>query len=187
MRSVYIFFAVLCAALPVTVVASDSSSVAVPVSRSALVTLSRPMAEVLVADPAIADVHAHSETYLTVVGNRLGRTTVRVFDKEKQLIRDFEVVVGYDLPAIRRALKNFLPTEPIAVEMVNTSVVLSGNISNAQVADRAVKIVTDFLSQSQIGTEQSTQLSLPGAGGQSTDQGVGNANIINMMQVVSGQ
>src|SRR5688500_5035584 len=124
---------------------SNARTLLVPVHRSSLVTLPAAMTEVMVAAPDIADVHAHNANNLTVVGKKMGRTTIRVFGKEGKLEREFEVVVGHDLPAIRRALKNFLPDETIGVEMLNTSIALTGNISSAAAADKAVKIARDFV------------------------------------------
>jgi pilus assembly protein CpaC len=179
--------------------AQDSSNLLVPVHRSALINVSQPMSEVMVADPDIADVHVHNSTNLTVVGKSIGRTNLRVFDKEGKVERDMDIVVGYDLPAIRKALKNFLPDENIAVEMINTSIALTGNISNASNADKAMKIVTDFVSSGSagaaagggaaaaaggiLGGAQAATTGADAAGGGGGD----TPKVVNMMQVVSGQ
>jgi pilus assembly protein CpaC len=164
--------------LPATVVQaqvkSDAKSLTVPVGRSVLVTLPAPMTEVMVANPSIADVHAHDSINLSVVAKKIGHTNVRIFGKEGKLLREFDVIGGHDLPAIRRALKNFLPDEKIGVEMVNTSVALTGQISNATAADKAVRIVQDFI-------RESGETPAP------ADAGDKNPSILNLMQVVSGQ
>ncbi len=151
---------------------SDAKSMVIPVNRSTLVTLSSPMSEIMVGNPDIADVHAHNSTSLSVVAKKIGRTTVRVLDKQGKVMREFDVTSGHDLPAIRRALKNFLPDETIGVEMINTSVALTGQISNASVADTAVKIVRDFV--------HADGKPAPSADG--TDP-----EILNLMKVISGQ
>jgi pilus assembly protein CpaC len=177
--------------------AQDSTNLLVPVHRSALVSVSQPMSEVMVADPDIADVHVHNSTNLTVVGKSIGRTNLRVFDKEGKVERDMDIVVGYDLPAIRKALKNFLPDENIAVEMINTSIALTGNISNASNADKAMKIVKDFVSSGSAGGATGSNAAAGGIlGGAQATAAAGDAagsgdsdslKVVNMMQVVSGQ
>ncbi len=163
----------------------------VPVHRSILITQNDAMAEVMVADPAIADVHAHNPHNLTVVGKHIGRTNIRIFDKEGKLERDLEVAVGYDLPALRHALKNFLPEETIAVEMLNNSIALTGKISSASAADKALKIAKDFVSgDGPVGDAQAAAAAAPAAGGAAgaAAPAVANSpNILNMMQVTSGQ
>jgi pilus assembly protein CpaC len=143
------FIALIAQGLPAlaatTAPKADTQYLVVPVNRSSLVSVPSPMAEVMVANPDIADVHAHNSTHLTVVAKRIGRTNVRVFDKSGALLREFEVTVGHDLPAMRRALKNFLPDEKIGVEMVNTTIALTGQVTSAESSQRAERIVTDFI------------------------------------------
>jgi len=157
----------------------DVSALMVPLNRSTLITLSAPMAEVLVAQPEIADVHAHNDKNLTVIGKKLGRTNLRIFDKEGKILREVDVTVGHDLPAIRRSLKNFLPDEVIGVEMVNTSVALTGQVKSAQVAEKAVRIVKDFIGHDGAGKKQ--ELS------EKDLIEKGDPDIMNMLQITSGQ
>lgn len=166
----------------------------VPVHRSSLVILPKPMQEVMVSDPNIADVHAHNANNLTVVGKRIGRTNIRIFDKEGKLLRETDIVVGYDLPSIRMALKRFLPDENIGVEMLNNSIALTGNVSSATTADKAVKIAKDFVTEGGAGAapQQPAAAAATGAdtaapAAMAPASGGGAANIINMMQVTSGQ
>jgi pilus assembly protein CpaC len=160
---------------------TDNRYLSVPLNRSTLVTLDKAMSEVMVANPEIADIHAHNSQNLTVVAKKLGRTNVRVFDKDGKLMREFDVTVTHDLPAIRRALKNFLPDETIGVEMVNTSIALTGQISNATVAEQAVKIVQDFARTDSAARANSEPVS------KGRDQLSEYPDILNLMQVVSGQ
>ena len=62
--------------------------------------------------------------------------------KNNKIIRQFDIVVGYDLPAIRKALHFFLPHEHIGVELVNTNIALTGEVSDASAADKALKVVS---------------------------------------------
>lgn len=138
----------------VHVASAQAAELYVPASRSTLVKSPRPMGEVIVADPGIADVHAHGAHYLSVLGKSPGTTTVRIFDKERKLLQSYDVNVQHDLVAIRRALSNFLPDERIGVEMAGANIALTGNVSSAEAADKAVRIVNEFVSRQPIGGEQ---------------------------------
>jgi len=153
----------------------------IPLNRSTLITLGSPMAEVMVANPDIADVHAHNEKSMTIVAKRLGHTNVRAFDKDGNLLREIEVTVGYDLPEIRRSLKNFMPDETIGVEMVNTSIALTGQVSNASSVDKAIKIVKDFIRPDDP-KEAAKQV-------RSNEDQIKDSepDILNLLQVTSGQ
>ena len=146
------------------------TGIVVPQGRSTLVESDTPMSEVMVADPTVADVHVHNPTHLTVVGKHLGHTNMRVFGRDGKMLRDLDVTVGYDLPAIRKALRNFLPDEVIGVETVNNSVALTGQVSSAAAVDKAVKIVQEFI-----------------AGGAKETADKSPSDILNLMQVTSGQ
>lgn len=164
---ILLFFAALLPGAPALAqTAKDARLISVPLNRSALVTTASPMSEVIVANPEVADIHAHNPTTLTVVGKRLGQTNVRLFDRDGGVLREFDVMVTHDLPAIRRALKNFLPDEAIGVDMVNTGVALTGNITGPAAAEKALKIVHEFIQQS--GSESQPE-------------------VLNLMQTISGQ
>ncbi len=134
----------------VAVVAVDSwaGDSVIPVGRSQLVNVSTDMGEVIVANPDVADVYVHGKRKISIIGKALGRTSVRVFDESHEVIKSIDVTVGYDLPAIRQALKELLPYEMINVKMVNTNIALTGEVSGASSATQAVDIVKEYVEPS---------------------------------------
>ena len=176
------FVAVLALGLPVASVAAD---VVVPVSRSELIEVPVEMGEVIVADPKIADIYVHGKNKVSIIGKSIGITTVRVFDPEGKLIRSVEVVVGYDLPAIRKALKEFLPYEAIGVEMVNTNLALTGQVSSIAAADKALKIVNEYVEPAFAASTIANKAALAQATG-ALSTGF-QPKVINLMSVTAGQ
>ena len=178
---------------------SGSSSVYVPLNRSTMVTLASPATEVVLANPDIADVHVHNPTHLSVVAKAIGTTNVRVLGKDHTTVKEMDIVVGYDLPAIRKALKNFIPDETIGVEMVNNNIALTGRVRNAASVDKALKIAGDFVKNSVSNSGSSSDDSNDNA---AASDGKSSANIIpsqskggdtkgpsilNFLQVITGQ
>lgn len=148
------------------------SGLYIPVSRSELVILPQDVAQVLIADPDISDVHVVGSQRIIFVGKKMGRTNAKLFDKTNTIIREIDITVGYDLPAIRRALHSFLPQERIGVELVNTNVALTGEVSDASVARKAIEITNQF-----------TMTSGPVPALATVD----SSTILNLMKVSSGQ
>lgn len=72
-----------------------------------------------------------------------------------------ETMASYDLSGIKRTLRSFLPNEAIGVEMVNKSIALTGNISGAEAAQKAIKITKEFIGK--------------------------DAEVLNFMQIKTGQ
>lgn len=151
----------------------------VPINRSELVTTSSDMGEVIVADPEVADVFVHGKRKISVLGKAVGQTSLRVFDNQHKLIRSMDVSVTYDLPAVRRSLREFLPSERIGVSMVNTRIALTGNVSNAEAAATAVELAEEFVI-GKLSAQESTSRPRRVATGP-------RSPIINLMKIASGQ
>jgi pilus assembly protein CpaC len=154
----------------------SASAFFVPINRAELITAKEDIGQVIVANPEIADVYAHGGRHVSIIGKKLGHTNVRIFDKSGKVLTGADVTVGFDLPAIRKALWKYLPDEKISVEMMNTNVVLTGNVSSNAVADRAVRIVTEFMKE-------------PGAPdmGTATAGAAQRTTVLNLMQVAASQ
>ncbi len=173
----------------------DVGGVFVPKSRSELVVVPRDIAEVVIADPDIADVHVIGSKRVIFIGKKIGRTNAKLFDKDNKIIRQFDVVVGYDLPAIRKALHTYLPHERIAVGLVNTSIAISGEVSDAATADKALSIVNKFINQpsdaSGAGASSGGASAAPtGGGGASAASGggaTGAESVLNLLKISTGQ
>ncbi len=174
--------------LPVS--AGATKDVTVPVNRSQLFEFGTELGEVVVANPQIADVYAHGTRQITVIGKSMGQTTVRVLSKDKKELADYLVTVGYDLPSIRKALKEFIPAETIGVEMVNTKIALTGKVSSAAVAERALSVTEAFLSGDQGGSASglsAASSALTGSGGGSGGGGDAHSQVLNFLEVASSQ
>lgn len=117
----------------------------VPLNRAELITTKADMGEVIITDPEVADVYVHGRRKVSVIGKQIGQTTLRIFDTSHNIVRSMDVYVIYDLPAVRKALREFLPGERIGVSMVNMRMALTGNVSNAEAAATAVEIAEEFV------------------------------------------
>lgn len=83
--------------------------------------------------------------------------------KPPKVSRESKAVV-VDANAIKKSLRSLLPNENIGVEMVNHTVALTGVVSNAEAAARAVKIADEFINNNK-----------------------NDRQILNLMQIRSGQ
>ncbi|MFN8972407.1 MAG: type II and III secretion system protein family protein [Alphaproteobacteria bacterium] len=151
----------------------------VPINRSELLTTAVDMGEVIIADPQVADVYVHGKNKVSVIGKQIGQTTLRVFDGKSRLIRSVDVYVVYDLPAIRKAMREFLPYERIGVEMVNTRIALTGEVTSAEAAATAVEIAEQFVT----GTLSTRDALIRPV----IDSEQGKSPILNLMKISAGQ
>ncbi len=158
---------------------ASSGAFYVPINRSELITTKSDMAEVVITDPEVANVLVHGKRKVSVIGLAVGQTTLRIFDSNSKLIRSATVIVTYDLPAVRKALKQFLPNEHIGVSMVNTRIALTGDVSSAAAAATALEIAEEFLTGKRAETESSRNSAVA--------DNSASSPILNMMKISSGQ
>lgn len=135
---------------PTTVAAADAGTaipdiLTLPLNKSYVFTLPRDARDVLVSNPKIADVIVKTPRQVYVVGQEVGDTNVYFFDGEGQQILRLEIRVEMDLSALRKALKELLPHERIAVSAVNKNIVLSGTASSAKAAEDARLLARRFV------------------------------------------
>lgn len=152
--------------------AAQDAALLVPVARSAPILLQEPMAQVMIADPRVASVRVHSSTSLTVFGQRLGRTAIRLSRRDGSVLGEFEVVVSHDLPAIRRDLHQALPGETVSVEAADGSLAVSAMVGSAAAAALSLETVREYLKR-----HPATQ-----ADGQTAS----DPDVLNRMQIIPG-
>jgi len=116
----------------------------VATGKSRLLALGRSFSQVLVGDPAIADILPMSGNTLYVLGKKIGTTNLTVYDRSHALVAVVDLVVGPDAAALRAQLSALLPGEAIAVRSTNDALVLEGTVSNAIVAERAMHLAEMF-------------------------------------------
>lgn len=164
----------------VAAAAPSDGELLVPLYRSELVSVAEPVSDVIIANPAIADIYVHGEDKISVIGKAVGVTTLRIFNREHAQIRTIDIRVGYDLPGIRQTLFQLFPYEDIAVMPVNNNLALTGMVSSPMVAAKAVEIVNEFLLPS---SPQRPRQPLANP----NDMTAADTGVINMLKVSSGQ
>jgi pilus assembly protein CpaC len=115
------------------------------VGKSQVVSSRSALGQVIVGDPAVADVTLLSSRQLLVLAKEAGRTNLVVRDSQGRLMALMDVVVGFDITGIKRKLYQVLPNEKdIRVRGSNTAVMLSGEVSNALAMETALAVARSF-------------------------------------------
>jgi len=96
--------------------------------------------DIMVADAGVADVVVLTDRSFHLMGKTSGKTNIMLYDNQKRLIDIVDVNVGYDVAALKKSLFETFPGERIEVRPMAGGVYLSGKVSGAPVAERAVKI-----------------------------------------------
>ncbi len=118
---------------------------ALDLNRSQLVRLGRPARDVLVANPAIADVVLRSADTAFVIAKKIGETDVYFLDRDGREIDGLDITVRLDTTALVQALERAIPSERISVSTANQSIVLTGSVASQRVATNAQEIARQFV------------------------------------------
>jgi len=114
-------------------------------SQGKTIHLPAPAASIFVADPAIADYQAPSNTTIFVFGKKSGRTSLFALNDNGEALAELRVVVRQPVEDLRAALKAELGDYPIQVSYTPRGAILSGTAPNADVVDAAKKVTEQFL------------------------------------------
>ena len=105
-------------------------------------------AKVFVANSEIADVEALDNRRLIIFGRSRGNSTILVVTRYGTELK-YNVVVSRPLDQLRASLASQFPTSALDVYDAPTGLTVSGTMSNSGEADKARKVISQFLGPSE--------------------------------------
>ncbi len=104
--------------------------------NAAVVVYPGALARVLITDPAVADAIPVSSTEVVLSGHRAGTTSLLLWGRDGVRI-SYQVRVSPDVEDLQEELRRVFPREDLRVRGVGESIVLSGLVSDEDVAAQA--------------------------------------------------
>lgn len=126
---------------------TGSRAVDLATGKAINMELPREAGEVLVADPKIAEVVVKTPTRVFLIGLKPGDTNVFLTDPAGGHIATLTVHVTRDLDALRQGLAALSPKHRISAKAVNESIILSGEVPSAEIAESARQLAIQFADQ----------------------------------------
>jgi pilus assembly protein CpaC len=121
----------------VSQVPAGGTPIVLEAGKGTLIRLSTAAATVFIANPDIADVQVKSPSLIYVSAKAPGETVIYAVDSADNVLLHSPVRVEHDLSRMRQSMHQLMPGENIAVNSVDNSVVLSGDVSTAGRAEKA--------------------------------------------------
>ncbi len=115
------------------------------VGRGRLINLPRGIADVFIANDAVADVQVRSSTQLYVFGKTAGETSVYATDAAGKVVFSTIVRVGNNMETIDEMLGLAMPDATIQVNTMNGFVLLTGTVGQPEDAAEAERLVEAFV------------------------------------------
>ncbi|WFL76630.1 type II and III secretion system protein family protein [Altererythrobacter arenosus] len=127
-----------------------AGSVEVPINKSQVISADRPIARAMIGNDEIADIFPISDRSVYVLGKKFGTTSLTLYDRGNNVLAVMDIAVGPDVTGLREQMGNLLPNENIDAYISNESIVLSGTVSGAGAADRAVQLAKAYAGENVI-------------------------------------
>jgi pilus assembly protein CpaC len=124
--------------------ARNSATVKISIGKSESVRTEGSFAEVIVADPEVADAIPLTDRSLSILGKKIGTTRVSVYADGKKLVGVFDIEVSYDTSRLGSELAQRFPHSRLRVTSVNGRIMLTGTVSDAVTLDKALAIAKQF-------------------------------------------
>jgi pilus assembly protein CpaC len=124
--------------------------IVVTLYKSRTLVLPQPFASVVVGSPELVDALPMSDRRLYIQGKKIGTTNVSVFNQSMQLAGVIDVEVTPDTGNLQEKIRSSTGSSAIRVGSSNNQIVLSGLVSNAVTADRAVEVAKTMVPESNI-------------------------------------
>lgn len=117
-----------------------------------IVNIEGPISDIMVANPSLVDVMVLQSNRLYIVGVNLGTTNIIVVDSEGNIVSRMNVHVKIDDVAIQNTITRLFPNEDVKIVSTAQQVMLTGQVSTPDVAQKVASIVSQFVSGSGGGT-----------------------------------
>jgi pilus assembly protein CpaC len=136
----------------VSLVRAAGNPIVLEVGKGTLIRLNKSAATVFIANPDIADVQVKSPSLIYLSAKSPGETVVYAVDAGDNVLLNSPVHVEHDLSRVRESMHSLMPGENIAVNSVQNSLVLSGDVSTAAHAEKARALAAAVAAQVKDGT-----------------------------------
>lgn len=126
----------------------DQDMVRVPLHKVVSVRLTGTVANVIVANPDIADVILPEDgerSHVYVLARQVGSTTIVFEDANGKILFQGDIQVDVDVAGIQAAIKEILPEEKINVVAHRNSVFIKGFVRSAVASNSAVNVARKFV------------------------------------------
>lgn len=112
--------------------------------KSAIIDLPTDARDVVVANPDIADAVMRTARRGFLLGQKNGETNVYFLDAAGRQILALEVRVARDTSELDSLIQRMAPEARVQAEAVGESVILTGEVPNASISDRVLRIAQNY-------------------------------------------
>jgi pilus assembly protein CpaC len=127
--------------------AAPANAVTLSVGTGRIVQLPGNMADVFVANDAVADVQVRSPNQIYIFGKAAGQTTIHATDRAGRVLYSASVRVGNNLASVDELLRLAMPENDLRATPMQGAVLLTGTVRAPADVEEAQRIVQAFVGE----------------------------------------
>ncbi len=121
-----------------------SRNVTVGVNKSVIIELEAPAADVVIANPEIADAVVQTSQRIIFRGVKFGQTSALIFDRNGRTLLDLSLHVETDMASLESTIARHVPDARVKLESLNGSIVITGSVDSLAQSDQVRRLVTAY-------------------------------------------
>jgi pilus assembly protein CpaC len=126
--------------------AKEGKVIVLSIGRGQQVNLGTNITDVVVSDPAVADVEVKTGRQIYILGKGPGETNIYATDAAGRTVYSATVRVGNNYDSIEQMLSLAMPNADIQIATMNGVILLTGTVQQPQEAAEAEELITAFTS-----------------------------------------
>lgn len=123
---------------------ANSRSITVGVNKSVIIELDAPAADVVIANPEIADAVVQTSQRIIFRGVKYGQTSALIFDRAGRTLLDLSLYVETDMAGLEDMIRRHVPDARVRLESMNGSIVMTGAVDDMSQSDRVRRLVAAY-------------------------------------------
>ncbi len=121
-----------------------SQTIKLGLNKSTVIELERPVADVVITNPAIADAVVQTSRRLIFRGVEVGETNAFLFDREGNPLLNLEIVVDADMASLSKLISRYVPKARVNLESVGGNIVVTGDVDNIMQSNQIVRLIKAY-------------------------------------------
>ena len=127
-----------------------AGTVDIAVNKSQVLTADTAIDRAMIGNEEIADILPVSSNSIYVLGKAVGTTSLTLYDRSNRVIAVMDISVGPDVAGLREQMGQLMPGQAVESRVSNGAIVLSGTVSDAGAASRAMQLARAYAPEDKI-------------------------------------
>jgi pilus assembly protein CpaC len=123
---------------------ANSRTVTVGVNKSVIIELEAPAADVVIANPEIADAVVQTSQRIIFRGVKYGQTSALIFDRSGRTLLDLSLHVETDMAALEETIRRHVPEARVKLESFNGNIVMTGSVDSLAQSENVRQLVAAY-------------------------------------------